>query len=191
MDRSKTQTVISWFSPKTDVSQTGAHSGISKPTLRPQQEILSRASGWYLEASDLQCSGHKQMSTKCSSLLADSEAYPSYPARPPHTNPCWGHQRLAVLGWPGKRKKIPGAQCKDAQVSKTLATSPFPPLSTSVSPTCSSRVTGMIRKCSLVCYSFVLHVRLSGLSRNRWDAVYLIFHTKPALVFCVVGEPSL
>lgn len=74
-----------------------------------------KASGLYHEASDLQCSSHKQMSTKCSSLLANSEACPSYPASPPHTNPCWEHQRLAVLGWPGKRVPDAKKRCSSKQ----------------------------------------------------------------------------
>lgn len=57
------------------------------PIFTPQQEIFRRASGLYYMASDLKCSGHKQMSTKCSSLLANYEAYPSLPAHQTQTPP--------------------------------------------------------------------------------------------------------
>lgn len=177
------------FPPRLMFSKQELNSKSSKLALIPQWEILPRASGLYHEASDLLYSSHKQMNTKSSSLLANSEAYASYLASPPHTNPHWEHQRLAGGYWGGQGK---GKGClmqrKDAQVSRALATSSFLPRNISVSPTCNCRITGMIWKCSLVCYSLVLHLRFSGLGRNRWNPVYLTFHSKLARVCCVVGE---
>lgn len=112
----------------------------------------------------------------------------------PHTLPAH-HTQIPTgntRGWQywGGQGKGKGClmQRKDAQVSRALATSSFLPRNISVSPTCNCRITGMIWKCSLVCYSLVLHLRFSGLGRNRWNPVYLTFHSKLARVCCVVGE---
>lgn len=101
----------------------------------------------------------------------------------PHTLPAHHTQILAgdTRGCQGKGKGCL-MQRKDAQVSRTLATSSFLPQNISVSPTCNSRITVMIWKSSLD--TFVLHLGFSGLSRNRRDPVYLIFHSKLAFVCC-------
>lgn len=168
MDRSNTQTVISWFSPKADVFKIEASSQISKPSFTPQREIFRRASGLYYMASDLRCSGHKQMSTKCSSLLANYLAYP-FPASPSNANTSWGLQRgwqywggqekgiWCPIQWKKKKSQISEQETHHLHFSSTKQSS-FPDLHT--------RVTGMIWKHSLGYYSLVLHLRFSVLSRT-------------------------
>lgn len=99
--------------------------------------------------------------------------------------PCQPTTHRSWLGTPeAAKEKEKGAlmQRKDARVSRTLATSSFLPQNISVSPTCNSRITVMIWKSSLD--TFVSHLGFSGLSRNRRDPVYLIFHSKLAFVCC-------
>lgn len=137
MDGINTQTVISGLSAKADVFRTGAHSYIPTPPLNHSVKFPEKPQACATHmASDLKCSGHRQMSTKC------YEAYSSPPAIK-HTSLlgtiCWQY-------WGGQEqgKWYLISMKQISQVSRKLTISIFPPQSISVFLTWNSGITGTI-----------------------------------------------